>query len=49
MALTGTLGRPDKREPASIYGKNIVVPSMGQVVCFCVAVALTLVFGFKAM
>jgi hypothetical protein len=49
LALTGSLGSRKEAASPSIYSKNIVVPSMAQVVCFFTAVALTLVFGFKAV
>lgn len=49
LALTGTLGRPDEGETPAIYARNIVLLSMSQVLCFFAAIALTLVFGFKAV
>jgi hypothetical protein len=49
LALTGTLERPGEGRTPSIYRGNIVVFSIGQVLTFCAAVALTLVFGFKTV
>jgi hypothetical protein len=49
LALTGTLGSRKNRASPSIYAENIVMFSMGQVLSFFAAVALTLVFGFKAV
>jgi len=49
MALTGTLGDLDADGPPSINARNILMLAKGQVFCFFAAVALTLVFGFKAV
>lgn len=46
LSLTGNL---EKEESPSIYRGNIVVFSMSQVLSFGCALALTLVFGFKAV
>lgn len=49
LALTGNLVRPGQGGTPSIYRGNIVVSSIGQVLSFVIAVALTLVFGFKSV
>ena len=48
LALTGNLERPGVDRAPSIYRPNIVVFSACQVLAFSAALALTLVFGFKA-
>ena len=49
LMLAGNLERPGEHKRPSIYRGNIVSCSVVQIVTFCVAVALTLVFGFKAV
>jgi hypothetical protein len=49
LALTGTLADLDAEEPPSINARNIRRLAAGQVLSFFAAVALTLVFGFKAV
>jgi hypothetical protein len=49
MALTGTLGDTKSSDPPSINASNILMFAKVQVGSFFVAVALTLVFGFKAV
>ncbi len=49
LSLTGNLERPGQGDGPSIYRANVVVFSIGQVLTFIAAVALTLVFGFSAM
>lgn len=48
QALTGQLERPEAGTP-SIYSSGIRKGSIAQIVSFAVALALTLVFGFKAV
>jgi hypothetical protein len=48
LALAGSLGTRKPTNP-SIYDWNIKVPAILQVVFFCAAMALTLVFGFMAV
>jgi hypothetical protein len=48
MALTGTL-EADKSIPVSIRGKNVVIPSMLQIILFLVGLSLTVIFGVKAL
>jgi hypothetical protein len=49
LMLTGALERPGEGRTPSIYRGNIVACSIVQVLTFSAAVALTLVFGFKAV
>jgi hypothetical protein len=49
LMLAGNLERPGEGKSPSIYRGNIVSCSIIQILTFCVAVALTLVFGFKAV
>jgi hypothetical protein len=49
MALAGNLERPNQpNKQPSIYARNIVVPSILQLLTFLAAVALTAAFGWKA-
>jgi hypothetical protein len=49
LTLTGNLERPGEGPAPSIYRGNVVSCSICQVVTFTVALALTLVLGFKAV
>ena len=49
LMLTGNLERPGEGRSPSIYRGSIVACSIGQVLSFSLAVAFTLVFGFKAV
>jgi hypothetical protein len=49
MALTGTLADPKAKEPPSINAGSTRRFAGAQVLSFFVAVALTMVFGFKAV
>lgn len=49
MALTGTLADPKAKAPPSINAGNVRLFALAQQFSFFVAVALTLVFGFKAV
>jgi hypothetical protein len=46
LGLAGNLERPGNSGTPSIYRPNIVVFSLVQVLSFCIAVLLTLVFGW---
>jgi len=46
LSLAGNLERPGEGATPSIYRPNIVTFSLIQVVSFCVAVLLTLLFGW---
>jgi hypothetical protein len=49
MALTGTLEAENESVPVSIRGKNVKLPSILQVLSFLMALALTVIFGIKAI
>jgi hypothetical protein len=46
LSLAGNLERPGDNAIPSIYRRNIVVFSLAQVLCFCAAILLTLIFGW---
>ena len=49
LALTGTLEPKDKSVPVSIRGSNVVIPSILQIILFLTGLALTVLFGVKAI
>ena len=49
MAMSGNLERPGTGKSPSIYTTNIVIASIGQILTFVAGLALTLLFGFKAL
>lgn len=49
MMLAGNLEKPHGGQRPSIYGANIVVVAILQVIAFGVALVLTAVFGIKAI
>ena len=49
LALTGTLEAEDEPVPISIRGSNVKIPSMLQILLFLAGLALTVVFGMKAI
>ncbi len=48
MALTGSLASMDEKELTTIYGSNVRLPSMLQILAFICGLVLTVIFGFKA-
>lgn len=48
LALAGTL---DPRSPGqpSIYGKNIIIPSIIEILCFVIGLGLTVWYGYLAL
>ncbi len=49
MAMTGTLDASDKTKPPSIFGINIWVPSVLQIVLFLIGLGLTITFGWRSV
>lgn len=49
LSLAGNLERPGDGASPSIYRGNIIAFSIGQVLCFGTAMALTLAFGFTVV
>ncbi|MCU7247248.1 hypothetical protein [Pseudomonas koreensis] len=45
LAVTGSLSKDSKLSPASIYGSNIRIPALFQVIFFGLGMTLTVVFG----
>ena len=48
LALAGTLDPRSQGEP-SIYGKNIIIPSIIEVLCFVTGLGLTVWYGYLAL
>ncbi len=49
LALTGSLEPKGGNAQPSIYGKNIAIPAVLQILSFFVGLCLTVAFGFKSM
>jgi lysylphosphatidylglycerol synthetase-like protein (DUF2156 family) len=49
LALTGSLGRPDIGNRASIYRSNITIPATLQMATFSIGVTLTVCFGIFSL
>lgn len=48
MALTGTIAKRKNEKLPNIYGSNVKLPSILQIVTFLAGLSLTVIFGFKA-
>jgi hypothetical protein len=49
LAMSGNLERPHDGAAPSIYGTNILVVAVGQIVLFVAALTFTVASGFSAL
>ena len=49
MALTGSLGKEEPPKAAEIFGKNICLPAICQIILFLAALLITVVFAIRGL